>query len=122
MRIQRVVVALLGASLLALTGALLLGRSAVAQAVAPVLRARAVELVDDRGVVRAQLDVESSGEVVLRLRDAGGTIRVKLGASAEGSGLVLLDDAAEPGIHMLATRAGTSLTLKKGQQQHVIKP
>ena len=60
--------------------------------------------------------------MVLRLRDAGGTIRVKLGASAEGSGLVLLDDATEPGIHMLAKRAGTSLTLKKGQQQHVIKP
>ena len=122
MRIQRVVAALLGAGLLALTGAILLDRSAVAQSVAPILRARAIELVDDRGVVRAQLDVESSGEVVLRLRDADGTIRVKLGASGEGSGLVLLDDATEPGIHMLAKRAGTSVTLKKGQQQHIIRP
>jgi hypothetical protein len=122
MRIQRVVAALLGASLLVLLGVLMLGRSAVGQSVAPVLRARAIELVDDRGVVRAQLDVESSGEVVLRLRDAGGKIRVKLGASGEGSGLVLLDDATEPGIHMLAKRAGTSVTLKKGHQQHVIRP
>ena len=121
MRIQRVVVALLGASLLVLTGALL-GRSAVAQSVAPVLRARAIELVDDRGVVRAQLDVESSGEVVFRLRDASGTIRVKLGASEEGSGLVLLDESTEPGVHMLAKRAGTLLTLKKGSQQQVIRP
>ncbi len=122
MTIQRVVAALVGAALLVLLGALPPGRSAPAQSVAPVLRARAIELVDDRGVVRAQLDVESGGEVVLRLRDAGGTIRVKLGASAEGSGLVLLDDATEPGIHMLAKRAGTSLTLRKGPQQHVIKP
>ena len=121
MRIQRVVVAFLGASLLVLTG-VLLGRSAVAQSVAPVLRARAIELVDDRGLVRAQLDVESSGEVVFRLRDASGTIRVKLGASEEGSGLVLLDESTEPGVHMLAKRAGTSLTLKKGSQQQVIRP
>jgi hypothetical protein len=66
--------------------------------------------------------VESSGEVVFRLRDANGTIRVKVGASEEGSGLVLLDEATEPGIHMLANRGGTSLTVAKGKQQHTIKP
>jgi hypothetical protein len=121
MTIQRVV-AILGATLLTLLGALLLGRWAVAQSVAPVLRARAIELVDDRGIVRAQLGVESGGEVVLRLRDASGSIRVKLGASAEGSGLVLLDETTEPGIHMLARRGETSVSLRKGQQQHVIRP
>jgi hypothetical protein len=122
MTIQRVVAAVLGAILLISLGALLLGRSAVAQSAAPILRARAIELVDDRGVVRAQLDVEPGGEVVLRLRDSAGTIRVKLGASAEGSGLVLLDEATEPGIHMLAKRTDTSVTLKKGQRQQVLRP
>jgi hypothetical protein len=122
MTIQRVVAAVLGTALLSVVGALVMGRSAVAQSAPPILRARAIELVDDRGVVRAQLDVEPDGEVVLRLRDAGGAIRVKLGASVEGSGLVLLDEATEPGIHMLAKRGGTSVTLKKGQQQHVIRP
>ena len=122
MKLRRVAVALLCANLVLLLGVWLLGRSAGAQAVPSVLRARAIELVDDRGLVRAQLDVESSGEVVFRLRDASGTIRVKVGASEEGSGLVLLDEATEPGIHMLAKRGGTSLTLAKGKQQHTIKP
>jgi hypothetical protein len=122
MTIPRVATALLGAAVLVLLGAARPEGPAGAQSVAPVVRARAIELVDDRGVVRAQLDVEPSGEVVFRLRDAAGTIRAKLGASAEGSGLVLLDDATEPGIHMLANRDGTSVTLRKGQRQHVIKP
>ena len=122
MKLLRVAVALLCANLVLLLGLWLLGRSAGAQAVPPVLRARAIELVDDRGQVRAQLDVESSGEVVFRLRDSSGSIRVKVGASEEGSGLVLLDEATEPGIHMLAKRAGTSLTIARGTQQHTIKP
>jgi hypothetical protein len=122
MRIQRVLAALLCANGLLLLAVLLQGRGAVAQAVPPVLRARAIELVDDRGLARAQLDVESSGEVVFRLRDASGTIRVKIGASEEGSGLVLLDQAAEPGVHVLAKRANTSLTLAKGTRRHIIEP
>jgi hypothetical protein len=122
MRVQRILVALLSANGLLLLGVALQGRAAVAQAVSPVLRARAIELVDDRGVARAQLDVEPSGEVVFRLRDANGTIRVKIGASEDGSGLVLLDEATEPGLHALAKRGGTSLTLAKGTRQHTITP
>ena len=87
------------------------------------LRARAIELVDERGQVRAQLNVESSGEAVFRLRDQKGEIRVKLGASGEGSGLLLLDGATEPAIHMLAKGSGTSLTLSgKGGLRRVITP
>lgn len=57
-------------------------------------RASATELVDGNGQVRAQLNVDDDdGEVVLRLRDADGSIRVKLGASKDGSGLLLLDEA-----------------------------
>ena len=122
MRVSRILLALLCANGLLLIGVLLRERAAVAQAVSPVLRARAIELVDDRGQARAQLDVEPSGEVVFRLRDAGGTIRVKIGASEDGSGLVLLDDGTKPGVHALAQRAGTSLTLAKGTRQHIIKP
>jgi len=95
-----------------------------------VLRGRALELVDDRGQVRAQLNTESSGEVVLRLTDQHGTIRVKLGADEDGSGLVLLDEATEPAIHLIARRSGTaerpaitSITLKGTDgRQRVIKP
>jgi hypothetical protein len=87
-----------------------------------VLRAHAIELIDDRGRVRAQLDVEQSGEVVLRLRDENGVIRVKLGASQDGSGLLLLDEKTEPGVHLLAKDDGTSLTLSDGGQRRVLEP
>jgi hypothetical protein len=46
-----------------------------APAASDVLRVRVFELVDGHGQVRAQLNVEDSGEVVFRLRDADGTIR-----------------------------------------------
>jgi hypothetical protein len=65
---------------------------------------------------------EPDGEAVLRMRDAEGTIRVKLGASKKGSGLVLLDASTEPGVHVLANASGTSLTVKRGRQERVIRP
>src|SRR5688500_2783491 len=75
------------------------------------VRAKAIELVDQQGRVRAQLNVEPNGEAVFRLRDAKGEIRVKLGADGEGSGFILLDGATEPRIRMLAKDGGTSMTL-----------
>jgi len=73
---------------------------------------RALEVVDEHGRVRARLDVESSGEAVLRLLAQDGTIRVKLGAAKDGSGFALLNDATEPGVHILAQPNGSSLKLK----------
>jgi hypothetical protein len=103
---------------------------AVTQDVAPSLRGRALELLDERDRVRARLSVEPEGEVVLRLIDRAGTIRVKLGAGEDGSGLLLLDEATEPGVHLIARRTGTaerptttSLTLRGADgQQRVIRP
>ena len=88
-----------------------------------VLRARTIELVDGRGQVRAQIKVERpSREVVLRLRDQDGQVRVKLGASRAGSGLLLANEATEPGIQALATDQGTSLSLQRGQDRNVLVP
>ena len=87
-----------------------------------VLRAQAIELVDGNGQVRAQLNVQS-GEAIFRLRDSTGAVRVKLGASQTGSGLLLLNHATEPGVHILAKRSGSSLTLKNtGGRRRLIKP
>lgn len=104
-------------------------RSTAAPAVSPMLRTRALELVDDRGQVRARLLAEVDGEVVLKLSDKNGTIRVKLGAAEHGSGLVLADETAQPGVHIIARRAGiagrpttTSITLKDADGQRVIRP
>lgn len=95
-----------------------------------VLKTTALELVDSHGQIRAQLNVEPDGEVVFRLRDTKGTIRVKLGAGDAGSGLLLLDETTEPAIHMIARRTGTterptttSITLRDANNPpRVIKP
>lgn len=83
------------------------GESMSAQETAPVLRGRALELVDAAGQVRGQFTIEPDGEAVFRLRDQGGTIRVKIGASNDGSGLLLIDETTEPGVQILARRAPT---------------
>ena len=87
------------------------------------VRMKVLELTDDNGRVRASIKVEPDGQVVLRLTDQDGTLRVKLGADRDGSGLVLNNDATEPGIHALATSAGTSLRLKnKDGTEHTVVP
>ena len=83
-------------------------RWAVAQGDTSVLRGRGLELVDAAGQVRAQFNIEPDGEAVFRIRDASGTIRVKLGAGAEGSGPLLLDETTEPGVQIVARRAPTA--------------
>jgi len=106
-----------------LVGSLLMG----AKADPPTVRARAVELIDARGTVRGQWTVEPDGEVVLRLRDQQGAIRVKLGASAGGSGLVLLDETTAPGVQVIARRvpedgrasSGITITGAGGSQARV---
>ena len=106
---------------MALLGALAVGQANAAPDVAPVVRARLIELVDARGQVRAQLKTEDSGEVVMRLRDQTGAIRVKLGAGEHGSGLLLNNEKTEPGVHMLAGlsqldhKPATQITLADGK-------
>ena len=90
-----------------------------AEGIAPVLRGEAIELVDVQGKTRARLNVEPGGEAVLRLTAPDGSIRVKLGAGADGSGLVLLDDTSELGVQALAKRTSSSFSLtgKNGQKR-----
>lgn len=91
--------------------------------VAKLVRANEIELVDTNGKVRVSMKVEEGGEVVFRLKDQEGQIRVKLGANREGSGLVLLNGNTNPGIHMLSKTTGATLTLlDKDGQKKVIQP
>jgi hypothetical protein len=99
-----------------------LTRVARASTARETVRARAIELIDERGRVRAQLSVETDGEALFRLRDAEGEIRVKLGGGREGSGLLLLDGSTEPGIHLLAGSSGTSVTLRRDGRHRAITP
>lgn len=96
----------------------------------PILRGRVLELVDDQGQIRSRLNVEPNGEVVFRLLDQKGRIRVKLSAGEGGSGLLLLDETTEPAVQIIARRTGnaatpktTSVTLSgSGGQQRVLTP
>lgn len=89
----------------------------------PTLRGRAFQLVDEQGAVRASIKVEPGGEAVLRLFDQKGVLRIKLGTSTEGSGLVLLNSDTNLGVQILANSSGSSITLKnKDGQEEVIGP
>ena len=123
MRPHRLTIGLVGINVALLTALVVQGRRVSAAGDPGTVRARAIELVDERGRVRAQLNVEPDGETVFRLRNAAGEIRVKLGAGEDGSGLLLLDGSTEPGIQLLAQRSGTQLTLASpGGQRRVITP
>ena len=60
---------------------------------------------------------------MFRLLDQQGTIRVKLGAGREGSGLLLANDAIEPGVHILAKDTGSSIrVVNEDGRQRLIAP
>jgi hypothetical protein len=117
---HRITAALTVLNLAILTGAAIQSRPAPE---GEVLRGRALELMDERGKSRASIRVEPGGQVVLRLMDQQGTIRVKLGASEDGSGLLLANDATEPGVHLVANADGSSMRVaNKDGHQRVIVP
>jgi hypothetical protein len=115
------VVVLLGAHVL--RSLLPVAQGEGAAKVPAVVRAHMFELVDEQGQVRANLKVEPGGEAVFRLRGSKGEIRVKLAASEDGSGLLLLDDRTEPAVQILAKPSETTVTLtEKGKEKRVLKP
>jgi len=139
MRIQRIAIALKVINLLILVTAMSrIGSAATTQTV-PMLRGRGLEIVDDRGKVRAQIIVLPADTaaktarrqnypetVLLRLIDPNGRPGVKIGTSVDGSGMSLAGDSERRdwnGIQILAESAGTSvkLTNKNGRKQ-IITP
>ena len=88
-----------------------------------VVRAQAIELVDKKGQVVGQLYVGDDGGGNIRLRSEDGTVRVKMGGTADGSNLLMLDKEAEPAVWLGANKSGTSVTLaEKGKEKRVIRP
>jgi hypothetical protein len=64
-------------------------------------------------------------EVVnLRQKEEKGRMaRVKLGGTADGSGLLLFDKEAKPAVWLAVNKSGTSATLaEKGKEKRVIRP
>jgi hypothetical protein len=127
MRAYRVPMILSGLNLVLLVWLLLTTSSnangqSEAGSTVPVLRANSIELVDNAGKVRAQLMVTEDSGTLLRMRDANGEVRVKLEAAVDGSGMLLANRDAQPGLHILAKRGTTTLSLAdSGGQPHVIR-
>ena len=98
MKLQRLLFALTGVNLVLLAFLLAETRQVSAQDVAPVLRGRALEIVDGNGTVRAGITIYSD-LVVFRLHDQRGKPTVKLDTHEDGprvkkgSGLGLLGNS-----------------------------
>jgi hypothetical protein len=135
MKTHRFLIVLTVVNLVLLALSLIQSRSVAAQGVAPVLRGRALEIVDDHGRVRASIQVlpagtQKNGElsletVLLRLITEKGRPSVKIGASEESAGLALTGPTNTKNTYVQLGAQGTasSLTLKNedGREQ-VIKP
>jgi hypothetical protein len=139
MKYQRLLVALTVLNLLLL--AFTLGQARVAAAEgegkAPVLRGRALEIVDDQGRVRASITVQPADSsfkmpdgtrgypetVLLRLITPEGRPNVKIGATERGSGLLLSGNSDPTYVQILSEGPRTSLKLSdKSGQEEVIRP
>jgi hypothetical protein len=137
MKTHRLLVALTILNILLLVFSLGHTRAVVAEGVAPVLRGRALEIVDDRGRVRASITILPADPsvkmpdgtkgypetVLLRLIDSKGGPNVKLGATDRGAGLLIGGESDPTYVQILAEGQSTSLKMinKDGREQ-LIKP
>ena len=137
MKLRRLLVLITALNLILLLCSVAQTRAIVAERVAPVLRGRALEIVDDKGRVRASITVLPGDpkfkmpdgtvgypeSVLLRMISPEGRPNVKLGASEQGSGLGLGGEDDPTYVQILAQGPSTSikLTSKDGREQ-VIKP
>jgi hypothetical protein len=137
MKIDKLLFALTVINLGVLAFSLARTEAAPASDVVPVLRGRALEIVDERGRVRASIQVQPADpdfrmpdgtigypeSVLLRLITPEGRPNVKLGASKDGAGLGLAGES-DPTYIQVLTQGGhplLRLTDKAGREQ-VIKP
>jgi hypothetical protein len=106
-------------------------------AIAPVLRGRALEIVDDQGRVRAMIKVFPPSPaakmpdgttgypetVLMRLIDSKGAPNVKIAATEDGSVMSLVGESNPTHVQVLARGANPSLKLvdKEGHEQ-LLKP
>jgi hypothetical protein len=133
-KLQRLTIVLTAVNLVVLAFGLAQLRPAAAQGIAPIIRARALEIVDDRGRVRAEIKVLPAQPtlkmpdgttgypetVQLRLLSSEHNPNVKLATTEDGAGLVLggqqghtqlLSRGAEPFIKIV-TKDGKERTIR----------
>ena len=135
MKMQRIAISLTVVNLILMVFLLAQFRPARAQTeqqqnIAPVLRGRALEIVDSLGRIRASITVQPPVEVdgkrypqtvLLRLIDTRGGPLVKLNAGENGSGLSLSDEA-NGGVLIHARDSGSFFKITNKGRERVIKP
>lgn len=136
MKGERIVTGLTAVNLVILVCTALRATPAIAaNDVTPVLRGRALEIVDDAGRVRAMIGIFPADPsvkmpdgtrgypetVLLRLIDSHGGPNVKIAATDDGAGISLTGSAQPTYIQLMSRGASTSLTLvnKDGKQQRI---
>jgi hypothetical protein len=133
MKTQRIAIGLTVLNLLILAYALFRASPAAPAGVAPVLRAHALEIVDENGRVRAAIRVFPASPdakmpdgttgypetVLLRLIDSKGAPNVKIAATEDGSVVSLVGESNPAHVQVLARGASPSVKLvnKDGQEQ-----
>jgi hypothetical protein len=137
MKYQRLLIVVTVFNILMLAFTLGQTRAAGAENIAPVLRGRALEIVDDRGRVRASITILPADPtfkmpdgttgypetVLLRLIDPKGRPNVKLGASERGSGLGLGGQSDPTYVQILAEGPNTSLKLtNQAGREKLVRP
>ena len=113
------------------------GRTGNGDEIAPVLRGRQLEILDDQGRVRANIKVQPGDPnykwpngkvgypetVMFRLIDPKGRPEVKLGASVEGAGLGLIGETDSTQLILKAEGSESSVKLRnKDGKEQLIKP
>src|SRR5262245_7052469 len=137
MKAQRIAIGLTVLNLLILAYTLFRASPAASTEVAPVVRAHALEIVDDNGRVRAMIRVFPASPtakmpdgtvgypetVLLRLIDSKGAPNVKIAATEDGSVISFAGQSNPTHVQVRARGTSTSLKLvnKDGREQ-LIKP
>ena len=134
MTVQKLSVVVIVLNLLLLVALLANRQPASAQDIAPVLRGRALQIVDEQGRVRASIGISTNDgaypeNVVFRLHDRAGKPTVKLethegGVSyPKGSGLGLLGDSDDTQAFIGTEGPTSKVDLKnRGGQRQQIRP
>jgi hypothetical protein len=134
MKTQRLTVALTAINLVVLLVVVfLISSSSKSDGIPTVVKARAFELVDEQGRVRAEIKVlpaepdfkmpdGSKGypeTVILRLIDSRGGPNVKISATEDGSGLVLGGDSGYVQILSRSKNPSVKLHANSGKEQFI---
>jgi hypothetical protein len=135
MKSQRVLIVLTLVNLALLIFTLAQQRSVLGEDIPPVLRGRALQIVDERGRVRASIQVlpasaqrdgqPSAETVLLRLITELGRPSVKIGASEDAAGLALVGPSNTKDTYVQITAKGTASSLRlknEDGREQVLKP